>query len=79
MANPVPPEADIPLAEIAQHIEAALALAATKGLRAKSVTPFLLEQVVEATGGHALEARIALVRNNARLAAEIAAYLAELS
>ena len=78
VAYPVPPEADIPLADIEQHIEAALALAATKGLRAKAVTPFLLEQVVGATGGRALEANIALVRSNARLAAEIAARIAEL-
>src|SRR5579862_6158650 len=44
----------------------------------KDITPFLLKRVVEATGGRSLEANLALVKNNARVGAEIAVRLASL-
>ena len=43
------------------------------------MTPYLLQRIFELTEGRSLTANIALVRNNARLAAEIAAQLAILS
>ena len=72
IANPIPPDAEIPRDVITPHIEVALAEAVAKGIQAKSVTPFLLQRIYELTGGKSLTANIALVRNNARLAAEIA-------
>ncbi|NBR90990.1 MAG: pseudouridine-5-phosphate glycosidase, partial [Rhodobacteraceae bacterium] len=43
-----------------------------KGIRGKAVTPFLLGRILELTGGRSLKTNIALVRNNARVAAGIA-------
>lgn len=75
VANPIPPEAEIPRAEILPVIETALAEAEAQGIAAKSVTPFLLQRIFELTDGRSLDANIALVLNNARLAAAIAAAL----
>lgn len=72
VANPIPVEAEIPRAVITPFIEAALADAARQGLSAKAVTPFLLKRIFELTEGRSLTANIALVLNNARLAAQIA-------
>ena len=76
VANPIPPEAEIPRAEIMPHIEQALSEAAAQGIAAKAVTPFLLQRMYELTHGRSLTANIALVLNNARLAAAIARELA---
>lgn len=76
VANPIPPEAEIARPEISPFIEAALAEAEAGGIAAKAVTPFLLQRLFEMTGGRSLTANIALVLNNARLAAEIARALA---
>jgi pseudouridine-5'-phosphate glycosidase len=76
VANPIPPKAEIPRAEIMPHIEAALAAAAAQGIAAKAVTPFLLQRIFEATSGRSLKANIALVLSNARLAGAIARELA---
>ena len=59
------------------HIEQALKEAETQGVAAKAVTPWLLARLLELTGGRSLKANIALVENNARLAAEIAVALTE--
>jgi pseudouridylate synthase len=77
VANPIPPDAEIPGHEIAPHIAAALAAAETLAIAAKAVTPFLLTEIGRRTEGRALAANIALVRNNARLAARIAVELAK--
>lgn len=76
VANPIPPDAEITLAEITPQIEAALAEATAKGIAAKAVTPFLLQRIFELTEGRSLAANIALVLNNARLGAAIARELA---
>ncbi|MFN3578192.1 MAG: pseudouridine-5'-phosphate glycosidase [Tabrizicola sp.] len=78
VANPIPAEAEIPRAEIMPQIEAALAEAAAQGIAAKAVTPFLLQRILELTEGRSLTANIALVLNNARLAAAIARELADM-
>lgn len=75
IANPIPLEAEIPAEQLRPHIEHALKEAKTQGIAAKSVTPFLLSRIFELTGGASLTANIALVRNNARLAAAIATEL----
>jgi len=77
VANPVPAEAEIPAAEIAAHIDAALREAAAADISGKAVTPFLLDAIYRSTGGRSLATNIALVKSNARLAAEIAVELAE--
>ena len=78
IGNPIPEAAEIPAEAIAAHIETALAEAAAEGVQAKAVTPFLLARLETLTGGASLEANIALVLNNARLAAAIATAFAEL-
>ncbi len=72
VANPIPPEAEIPEAEIAPVIAAAVAEADRRGIGGKEVTPFLLAEIARATEGRSLAANIALVVNNARLAGAIA-------
>ncbi len=76
VANPIPPDAEIPRDQITPHIEAALTEAAIRGIAAKSVTPFLLSRIFDLTQGRSLVANIALVLNNARLASAIAAEIA---
>lgn len=72
VANPIPAESEIPADEMANYIAAALADAKNQGISGKSVTPFLLSRIFELSGGRSLAANIALVKNNARLAAAIA-------
>ncbi|WP_348272787.1 pseudouridine-5'-phosphate glycosidase [Pannonibacter tanglangensis] len=76
VANPVPAESEIPQAEMAGYIDTAIAEAERRGIRGKAVTPFVLALIYELTGGRSLVTNIALVRNNARLAAAIAVALA---
>ena len=73
IANPIPACAEIPREVITPFIDAALADAAHRKLAAKAVTPFLLQRIFELTEGRSLASNIALVLNNARLAAQIAA------
>lgn len=79
VANPIPVEAEIAASELAPVIEAALRDAEAQGITAKEVTPFLLDRMYQMTEGRSLTANIALVLNNARLAAKIAAALHELT
>jgi pseudouridine-5'-phosphate glycosidase len=72
VANPIPEGAEIPAAEIEPVIAAALAEADRLGIRGKDITPFLLSEIVQATEGRSLQANISLVKNNAKVAAEIA-------
>ena len=73
VANPIPEGDEIAGELINPVIEQALAEAAAQGIAAKSVTPFLLGRIFELTEGRSLSSNIALVLNNARLAARIAA------
>ncbi|HVG49394.1 MAG TPA: pseudouridine-5'-phosphate glycosidase [Rubellimicrobium sp.] len=75
VVNPIPEADEIPAATLAPFIEAALAEAESQGIAAKAVTPFLLSRIFELTEGRSLKANIALVLNNARLAARIAVEL----
>jgi pseudouridine-5'-phosphate glycosidase len=78
IANPIPQDAEIPRADIDPFIEQALAESAAQGISAKAVTPFLLQRMFELTQGRSLICNIALVKNNARLAAGIARALVSL-
>lgn len=79
VANPIPLEYALEPSQVDGAIEQALTEAARAQVRGKALTPFLLGRVVDLTGGLSLEANIALVQNNARLAAEIAVALAATS
>lgn len=69
---PVPSAAEIPRTQIEPVIEQAVAEAARKGLRSAQVTPFLLRRIADLTGERSLQANLALLKNNAKVAAEIA-------
>lgn len=77
IANPIPKEDEIPSKILAPVIEQALKEARDQGIQAKEVTPFLLGRIYELTEGRSLTANIALVLNNARLAAQIAVEMAK--
>ena len=79
VANPIPPEHEVPMAEIGPAIETALAEAAVQGIAAKAVTPFLLDRIVALTDGRSLASNTALVLANARLGAAIALEMARMS
>jgi pseudouridine-5'-phosphate glycosidase len=70
---PCPEEAELPAGEVARAIERAVAEAAARGVHGKELTPFLLARVAELTEGRSRAANLALLRNNARVAAEVAA------
>ncbi len=72
VANPIPAEDGMDRSEIEAAINRALADAVAQGVAGKDMTPFLLERLVDLTAGASLDANVALVRNNARLAADIA-------
>ena len=72
VANPVPESAALAPEFINKVVDTAVDEAQQKGITGKEVTPFLLGRIVELTDGRSLETNIALVRNNARVAGEIA-------
>lgn len=69
---PVPAEAELPSEVMEGAIAQALAAAEKAGIRGKALTPFLLDRVRELTWGESLRANLALLENNARVAAHIA-------
>ena len=75
IANPIDAADEIPALEMEGYIESAVRDAAARGISGKAVTPDILARLVEITNGRSLVANIALVRSNARLAAELAAAL----
>lgn len=72
VTNPIPASDEIAADILAPIIAQALAEAEAQQISAKAVTPFLLDRIFALTEGRSLTANIALVRNNARLAAKIA-------
>jgi pseudouridine-5'-phosphate glycosidase len=72
VANPVPQDQEIPAEVMAGHIDKAQGELGHKGISGKAVTPYLLGRLLELTDGASLKTNIALVENNARLAARIA-------
>ena len=77
IANPVPEDDALDAAEIESTIASAIAEAEAAGIGGKQLTPFLLRRITELTAGQSLVSNVALVKNNARLAARIAVALAE--
>jgi pseudouridylate synthase len=76
VCNPPPEAMALPRAVIDGHVEQALRDCAAAGVEGKDATPFLLKRINELTGGRSLATNIALIRSNARVAAEIAAAMA---
>ena len=72
VANPIPEADAMDRTEIDAAIDQAVAEADEQGITGKDVTPYLLGRIVELTGERRLAANVALVRNNARVAAGIA-------
>jgi pseudouridine-5'-phosphate glycosidase len=75
---PVPEASELDGQVAEQAITQAIAELETQGIRGKAVTPFVLARVSELTGEESKRANTALLRNNARIAAEIARSLATL-
>ena len=69
---PVPAQFEVPAEELQIVLTTALEDAEWKGITGPALTPFLLGQMAERSGGATLRANIALLENNARVAAEIA-------
>lgn len=77
VANPIPVEDALSAAVMERAIREAVAEADSAGIRGKDVTPFLLARLVDITEGRSLQANIALIRDNAGLAADIAGALSD--
>ena len=75
IANPIPVEYEMEQASIEKHIINALAEADKLNIKGKEVTPFILKFIASNTKGESLEANIALIKHNARVASEIAVAL----
>jgi len=72
---PVPEAAEIPADELREVLDEALAEGDKKMIAGRELTPFLLSRMAERSGGATLRANIALLENNARVAAEVAVAL----
>ena len=76
VANPVPQENEIPTQEIESIIESACKTAANQNIIGKELTPFLLKEIMEKTGGRSLDTNKALALNNIHLGIQIVKELA---
>lgn len=72
IANPIPADKEVPADKMEGYIRQALDAASKKEITGKDLTPFLLSYIATHTGGESLEANIALIKNNAAVAAKIA-------
>src|SRR5262245_9752323 len=76
LGGPAPAEVALPCDQVEAAIERALAKAAAAGVRGQAVTPFLLAAVAAETHGESMRTNIALLRQNARIAAQVAQEIA---
>jgi pseudouridine-5'-phosphate glycosidase len=79
VVNPLPENNALPRDDVERVVQNALAEAAAQGIRGQAMTPFLLNRVSALTGGGSLQANLELLRNNARLGAEISVQLSKKS
>jgi pseudouridine-5'-phosphate glycosidase len=75
---PVPAAAELPAKRLELAIASALAEAEARGIEGSASTPFLLRWIGRETGGDSLKANVALLENNAAVAAQIAVALQNL-
>ena len=76
IANPIPVADELPAETYGRALETALVDAEREGVRGRRVTPFLLERLRSLSGGESVRANLALLTNNARIAARLAKALA---
>jgi len=74
---PVPAESEWPASEAQGVINQAIRDAQAANITGKAVTPYLLNRVSELSGGRSKQANVSLLLNNARVAAQVAAALAD--
>lgn len=72
IGNPIPEKYSLDGDKMEKVIEQAVSDCEKKGIKGKETTPYLLARIVELTGGTSLESNIALMKNNALVAAKIA-------
>ncbi len=72
VGNPIRKDMEVPKEEVDKWIEEALSLAKKDGITGKQVTPFLLDKIKEISNGKSVAANLALLEDNARVAAKIA-------
>ncbi len=76
IANPIDPKASMTKATMEHYIQEALQKAKDEKVEGKAITPYLLKEIAERTGGQSLQSNISLIQANVRLAARIAKDLA---
>jgi pseudouridine-5'-phosphate glycosidase len=79
LGNPIAPDDELDRAQHDRLLKSGLAAAGRDGVHGKDVTPYLLDWFHRESGGASLRANVALVRSNARLAAEVATAYARLT
>jgi pseudouridine-5'-phosphate glycosidase len=77
IANPIPASDELPAETYEQALDTALSDAARQKVRGRRVTPFLLERLRALSEGESVRANLALLTNNARVAAQLARALAQ--
>lgn len=76
LANPIPREHEIAKETIDAAVETILAELPGAGIRGKEVTPYMLRRMKEVTAGRSVEANVALIENNVKVASGVARCLA---
>ena len=71
ITNPVPKKNEIPITKIKPIIKKAILDGQNQGIKGKDLTPFLLNKIFELTDGESLITNIALIKNNAKIAAKL--------
>ena len=71
ITNPVPKKNEIPITKIKPIIKKAILDGQNQGITGKDLTPFLLNKIFELTDGESLITNIALIKNNAKIAAKL--------
>ena len=69
---PVPSASEVPFDQLQSALEEALTAAQNAHIKGRELTPYLLSSMTRASGGATLKANIALLENNARIAADVA-------
>ncbi len=77
LAVPLPEDDSMPELTVKHAVATAVEQARVEGVSGKALTPFLLGRIREITGGRSLQSNIALIKNNARVGAEVAVALAK--
>ncbi len=79
VANPVPEADELDEFMYDRGLNGALEMVANEGIRGRAVTPYILEYIQMVTGGEVVRSNVALLKDNARVAGELAVALSALS